>query len=84
MIIISHSMEDIARYADLILVLKQGRVYTYGTVDEIFTNANKLFDASLDLPQITKLFIELEKRRICSETNCFTVEKAAQRILAKC
>ena len=84
MIIISHSMEDIAKYADLILVLKDGRVYTYGTVDEIFSNAEKLFDASLDLPQITKLFIELEKRGLCTETNCFTVEKASERILSKC
>ena len=83
MIIISHSMEDIAKYADLILVLKNGSVFTYGTVDEIFSNAEKLFEASLDLPQITKLFIELQKRGLCEETNCFTVENAAKRILAK-
>jgi hypothetical protein len=42
----------------------------YGTVNEIFMQAEKLFGASLDLPQITKLFIELKKRGI-TETTTF-------------
>ncbi len=80
LLLISHSMEEVARYADRILVLKNGRCYLYGTVAEVFGQAEKLFDASLDLPQITKLFIELKKRALCRETDVYTVGYAKKRI----
>ncbi|MDL2286953.1 energy-coupling factor transporter ATPase [Eubacteriales bacterium OttesenSCG-928-G02] len=81
MIIISHSMEDIAKYSDYILVLNEGKVYMFGTVNEIFANAEKLFDAKLDVPQITKLFIELKKRNIVSGIDVYTVKYAERMIL---
>lgn len=73
MLVISHSMEDIAKYADFILVLKEGEVFMFGTVGEIFSDAQKLFGSSLDLPQITKLFVELKKRGITDRTDIYTV-----------
>lgn len=73
MIIISHSMEDIAKYSDYIVVLNRGEVYMKGTPEEIFSRAEELFNASLDLPQITKLFIELKKRGIADATDIYTV-----------
>jgi energy-coupling factor transport system ATP-binding protein len=76
LIIISHSMEDVARYADRILVMKDGGTYMQGSVEEIFMQAERLFDASLDLPQITKLFIELKKRNLCESTDVYTVNFA--------
>ncbi|MEG2118623.1 MAG: ATP-binding cassette domain-containing protein, partial [Clostridia bacterium] len=76
MLLISHSMEDIARYADNILVLKNGKVFMSGTVENIFSEAIKIFDAGLDLPQITKLFIELQKRGVVDRTDIFTVAYA--------
>ncbi len=84
LLLISHSMEEVARYADRILVLKDGRKYLYGTVGEVFGQAEKLFDASLDLPQITKLFLELKKRSLCAGTDIYTVryaKKLLERIL---
>ena len=80
LLLISHSMEEVARYADRILVLKNGEVYLYGTVGEVFGQAEKLFDASLDLPQITKLFLELKKRSLCTETDVYTVPYAKKRL----
>ena len=80
LIIISHSMEDIANYADNILVMKDGEVYMQGGVHEIFMQAEKLFDAKLDLPQITKLFIELKKRNLCENTDVYTVGYAKKEI----
>ena len=80
LIIISHSMEDIAKYSDDILVLKEGEVYMQGTVEEIFMQAERLFDASLDLPQITKLFVELKKRSVCDSTDIYTVGYAKKEI----
>lgn len=80
-IIISHSMEDIAKYSDYILVLSEGKVFSFGTVEETFSKAERLFSAGLDLPQVTKLFIELRKRGICSEHSVYTVEYASKKLL---
>lgn len=80
LIIISHSMEDVAKYADRILVMKDGEIYMQGSVEEIFLQAEKLFDAKLDLPQITKLFIELKKRNLCENTDVYTVKYAKNEI----
>ncbi len=80
LIIISHSMEDIANYADRILVMKDGSVYMQGSVEDIFMQAERLFDAKLDLPQITKLFIELKKRNISQSTDVYTVGYAKKEI----
>lgn len=80
LLIISHSMEDIAKYADRILVMKDGEIYMQGGVEEIFMQAERLFDANLDLPQITKLFIELKKRGICQNTDVYTVGYAKKEI----
>ena len=78
MLIISHSMEDIAKYADSILVLKNGKIFLFGTVGEVFADAQKLFDSSLDLPQITKLFVELQKRGLADRTDVYTVGYAVK------
>lgn len=82
MIIISHSMEDIARYSDYIVVLDKGKVYMQGTPSEVFGDAERLFSASLDLPQVTKLFVELKKRGLADSTDVYTVEEGAARIKA--
>ena len=78
MLIISHSMEDIAKYAHSILVLKNGKIFLFGTVGEVFADAQKLFDSSLDLPQITKLFVELQKRGLADRTDVYTVGYAVK------
>ena len=80
LLIISHSMEDIARYADDILVIKEGKVYMHGSVQDVFMQAEKMFGAGLDLPQITKLFVELKKRNICASTDVYTVGYAKKEI----
>lgn len=80
LLLISHSMEDVARYADNILVMKNGAVYMQGGVEEIFVRAEELFDAALDVPQITKLFIELKKRLIVESNDVYTVGYAKKEI----
>ena len=69
-----------------ILVMKDGEIYMQGSVEEIFVQAERLFDAKLDLPQITKLFIELKKRNLCQSTDVYTVgyaKKEIEKIIAK-
>lgn len=83
MILVSHSMEDVARYAGRIAVIKQGSLFMQGSVGEIFMQPEKLFDSSLDLPQITKLFVELKKRGIADDTDVYTVNYALEVLLKK-
>lgn len=83
MIIISHSMEDIANWCDRIIVMKNGKVFMHGSVEEIFENAEKLFDAGLDVPQITKLFIELKKRGVVGRSDIYTLNYAKKIIEAE-
>lgn len=80
MILISHSMEDIANWCDRIVVIKNGGVFMQGTVEEIFESAERLFDAGLDVPQITKLFIELKKRGVVSRSDVYTLGYAKKLI----
>ena len=80
LLIISHSMEDIAKYADEILVMQDGEIYMQGGVEAIFMQAERLFDARLDLPQITKLFIELKKRVLVKSTDVYSVGYAKKEI----
>lgn len=80
MILISHSMEDIANWCDRIVVMKNGGVFMPGTVEEIFESAERLFDAGLDVPQITKLFIELKKRGVVSRSDVYTLGYAKKLI----
>ena len=80
MILISHSMEDIANWCDRIVVMKNGGVFMQGTVEEIFESAERLFAAGLDVPQITKLFIELKKRGVVSRSDVYTLGYAKKLI----
>ncbi|MCL2159100.1 MAG: energy-coupling factor transporter ATPase [Oscillospiraceae bacterium] len=81
MIMISHSMEDMAKYADKVHVLKDARSYMYGSVDEIFSNAEYLREAGLDVPQITRLFLELERRGLPVRQNIYDLEAAKREIV---
>ncbi len=75
-ILISHSMEDIARFADELLVLKQGCVYAHGSVDDVFADERNFKETGLTLPQITRLVLELRKRGLELPSSIHTVSDA--------
>ena len=80
-IIISHSMEDMAVYADKLMVLDHGKVSRYGTAHEIFCHAEELKQVGLSRPQITKFIMELQKAGIPVESGIYTVEDAYREVL---
>ena len=80
-IIVSHSMEDMARYCDDIVVMSEGGVLMQGDRDTVFADADKIAEAGLDIPQITKLMIALRERGIDISRGIYTPE-AAYRALA--
>ena len=61
-LIVSHSMEDIAGFADKILVMNKGSLFCYDDTEKVFSRAEEISQIGLDVPQITKVFIELKKR----------------------
>lgn len=61
-IIVSHSMEDIARYCDRVIVMSKGKVWAEGECDEIFARADELSSIGLDIPQISR-FVKLLKEK---------------------
>lgn len=75
-LIVSHSMEDIARLADRLLVMNQAKVLFCDTPREVFSHANQIIAAGLDIPMITKVMLELKKRGHDVDTSVFTVEQA--------
>ena len=76
-IIVSHSMEDMAAYCDDIVVMAQAKVCLSGTRDEVFANAARLTDVGLDVPQITHLMMKLRARGVAVPEGIYTVEAAS-------
>ena len=80
-ILVSHSMEDIALVADKAIVMNQGEVFMYDTVENVFSQGEKLQQIGLNIPQVTKIFIKLKQRGIDVPQNIFTLDKAEQILL---
>ncbi len=76
-IIVSHSMEDVAQTVQKVMVMHNAKLVAYDTVSAIFSNTDMLRDAGLDIPQITSVMKRLKLQNIDINTNVFTVEKAA-------
>jgi len=73
--IVSHSMEDVAKIATKVLVVNERHIEMYGTVEEIFQNAARLIEIGLDVPQITKIFLGLKERGLPVRTDIYTLEQ---------
>lgn len=80
-IIVSHSMEDMAQRCDNILVLSHGQIALSGTKDEIFSDAERLTEAGLDVPQITRVAALLAEREIVLDRPIYTVSGAADALI---
>ncbi len=75
-IIISHSMEDMARYAEDILVMSNSRLLLSGSRDEVFGHAELLCSVGLNVPEVTHLIARLRARGYDLPANLYTVEGA--------
>ena len=75
-IIVSHSMEDMARICDNLIVMYDGSIFMTGDRTQVFANADKLTDIGLDVPQISQLMNILASRGITIDKGIYTVEGA--------
>ena len=76
--IISHSMEDIAAFADRVLVMNKGKKEMFDTVENIFSNEDRLAEIGLSIPIVTQVFKELRALNIDVPKNVFTVSQAVE------
>ncbi|MFA7636724.1 MAG: energy-coupling factor transporter ATPase [Monoglobales bacterium] len=80
-LLVSHSMEDIARMAQRVLIIKKGSIVREGTPVEIFGLGDELKRYGLDVPQITKLIRKLRQKGLDLPEDIYTVSKAEKEIL---
>ena len=80
-ILVSHSMEDMAHYCDNVVVMNNSRLYKSGTVEEVFSLGSELTSIGLDVPMISKISDELIKRGVPLQGTLYTVEGVMDAIL---
>ena len=80
-ILVSHSMEDVAKIAEKVIVMDKGKIALQGDVGYVFSKAQTLENIGLAVPQITYLMIELKKRGFPVSDNIFTVKQAKEELI---
>ena len=80
-ILVSHSMEDVARYADRLIVVNDGKIPYDGTPREVFTHYEELEKIGLAAPQITYIMHDLAAKGLAVDVHATTVEEAKKSIL---
>ena len=81
-ILVSHSMEEIARNVDRIVVMSHSHKLMDGTPEEVFSRAGELLQVGLDVPQVTKVAMELQKRGLLTDSSVYTIDELVRRLLA--
>ena len=82
-VIVSHSMEDVARYCDELIVMSGARVLMSGTPDKVFSQPEILVKNGLDIPQIARLNMLLREKGVDLGDGVYTVDGAFERIMEK-
>lgn len=80
-LLVSHSMEDVAKFADKILVMNKAKIFCYEDTPEVFKRADELTEIGLAVPQITRVFNRLKQSGIDIRTDVYTTEFAKKTIL---
>ena len=81
-IVVSHSMEEIAGMADKVVVINKSKIAMCGTVDEVYSRGAELREMGLNVPEITEVFAKLRAKGFDVPANVYTVEQGAE-ILGK-
>ena len=83
-LLVSHSMEDVADHARRIVVLNQGKLVLDGSPKEVFSHEKELEEAGLAVPEVTYLMQDLKKRGFPVKTDVITIDEAKEEILKLC
>ena len=77
-VLVSHSMEDIAKYANRVLVMSHAKVAMYDTVEKVFARAPELLELGLSVPQVTQIFLKLRAKGLDIPIDVYTVPYAVK------
>lgn len=80
-LLVSHSMEDVAKLATKVLVMNQSHLAMYGTVPEVYSRGEELVQMGLNVPQVTRIFMELKKRGFPVSDSVYTVGQGKEELL---
>ena len=80
-LLVSHSMEDIVKYADKVLVMNKGKLFCHEDTDSVFARQDEIIKIGLDVPQITKIMMKLRDKGVDLGKDIYTVERAKDRIM---
>lgn len=80
-VLVSHSMEDIAKYADKVLVMHRAKVAMYDTVEKVFARAPELLELGLSVPQVTQIFLKLREMGLDIQADVYTMPYAVKTVL---
>ena len=81
-VMVSHSMDEVAENVDRIVVLADAGVVMSGTPHEVFSRAEELLEVGLDVPQVTQVAMELKKRGVDIDPAVYTVEDLKKALAA--
>ncbi len=82
-LLVSHSMEDVARIATKVAVMNNARLEMYGTVNEVYSHAERLREIGLNIPQISRVF-EILKNNGYDFGSVYTVDRAVEALIYRC
>lgn len=82
-LLVSHNMDDVAEYADKVMVFNKGELVMYDTPQEVFKDSEFLVNMGLNIPQGKQVLEMLKKRGIDIDTTPFTTKQAAEEILRR-
>ncbi|MCL2508514.1 MAG: energy-coupling factor transporter ATPase [Oscillospiraceae bacterium] len=80
-VLVSHSMDDIARLATRAVVMNRSEIAMAGTVDEIFSRGGELLEMGLNVPQVTRIFLDLRGRGLPVSASVYTNEQGEKELL---
>lgn len=80
-LLVSHSMEDVAQLATKVLVMSKAKVAMYGDVQSIFARSRELMAMGLDVPQVTRVFMELRRRGFPLSESVYTVQQGRDELM---
>lgn len=82
-VMVSHSMEDMADIADRLLVMNHAKIALQGTPKEVFSHAEELIGMGLSIPQVTQVFLRLRELGVEVDPAVYTIEQAVAAITAR-
>lgn len=74
-ILVSHSMEDVAKICSRVIVMNGGRVAMQGSVESVYSRGEELKAMGLNVPEVTEIFLKLRSRGVDCKTNIYTLEQ---------